>query len=362
MLADNSLNRLGGDVDLEDLDVALILGSDIDVLVLAVKENAAGAAVPGVGDNARLAIGVDNNAVAVGLVLGLEHLEVGNGLAGGRVHGVAGSADGGGVDVLGSDTASGGYGVDVGSGLPGIVRGVDLGDKDELLAVRRDVKVTRVAKRNDGALEAGVEEQVDGLASKHELVAVLLDGGDKDVVLLLLDELVPVADHERIEGQGSVLLELLLVLILLLGTGKGSVSVDSGAEGDQTGGAVVLDIGDADRVSGKSVGLRSINTFDKELLLGQEGDVVIVKEEGIVVGVFRGLGGEIGEGVVIGQVDEVQVADGLVGVDVVAGGGEDSQTTAGREHGSGWAGEGQHALRGERACGMSDGSDHEDGG
>lgn len=362
VLADNSLNSLSGEVDLEDLDVALVLSSDVDVLVLAVKENAAGAAVPTVGNNAGLAVGVDNNAVAVGLVLRLEHLEVGNGLAGGRVHGVAGSTDGGRVDVLGCDAASGGNGVDVGGGLPGIVGGVDLGDKDELLAVGRDVKVARVAKGNDRALEAGVEEQVDGLASKRELVAVLLDGGDKDVVLLLLNELVPVADHERIKGQGSILLVLLLLLILLLGTGKGSVGVDSGAKGDQAGGTVVLDVSDADGVGRESVGLdRSIHTLDKELLLGQEGDMVIVEEEGVVVGVVRDLGGEVGESVVVGKVDEVQVADGLVGVNVVARGGEDGKTSTGREHGGGWASEGQHALRGERG-GIGDGGNHEDGG
>lgn len=52
VLADNGLNGLGLEVDLEDLDVALVLGGDKDGFVLGVKENASRAAVPVLGDNA----------------------------------------------------------------------------------------------------------------------------------------------------------------------------------------------------------------------------------------------------------------------------------------------------------------------
>ena len=255
VLADDGLDGLGLEIDLEDLYVALVLGSDKDSLVLGVKENASGAAVPALSDNSGLTVGVDDDSVAVSLVLGLEHLEVGNGLSGGRVDGVAGSADALGIDGLWCGTSSGGDGVDVGGCLPGIVGGVDLGNKDELLAIRGDIKVALVAKGNHGGLEAGVEQEVDGLAIDNKFVAILLDMGDKDVVLLLLDELVPVADHEGVKGKCGILLVDLEVLISLLGSSKGSIGINGSAEGDQAGSLVELDAVDIDGEVGEGVRL-----------------------------------------------------------------------------------------------------------
>lgn len=255
VFTDDGLDGLGLEVDLEDLDAALILSSDKDGLVFGVKENAAGAAVPVLGDDARVAVGVDDNSVTVSLVLGLEHLEVGNGLSGGRVDGMAGSTNALGVDRLWCGTTDSGDGVDVGGCLPGVVGGVDLGNKDDFLAVRGDVKVALVAEGNHGGLEAGVEQEVDGLAIDNKLVAVLLDSGNKDVVLLFLDELVPVADHESVKGEAGVFLVVLDVLIRILGSAHRSIGIDGGAEGNQVGGLVELDAVDIDGEVGEGVRL-----------------------------------------------------------------------------------------------------------
>lgn len=291
---------------------------------------------------------MDNDSVAVSLVLGLEHLQVGNGLSCGRVDGVAGSAEALGVDGLWCGTTGGRDGVDVGSCLPGIVGGVDLGNKDELLAVRGDVKVALVAKRNHGGLETGVKQEVDSLAIDDKLVAILLDMGDKDVVLLLLDELIPVTDHEGVKGECGVLLVDLEVLIPLLGSSKGPVGIHGSAEGDQVGSLVELDAVDIDRIVGEGVRLGiGGDGLDEELALGEEGDVVIVEPESIImVGVGR-LRGKVRQGVVVGEVDEVEVADGLVGVNVVARGGEDSELAVGRQRGGRRTGKGEHELGGQ---------------
>lgn len=363
VLADDGLDCLSLEVDLKDLDVALVLSSDKDSLILGVKENACRAAVPVLGDNAGLSVGVDDDSVAVSLVLGLEHLEVGNGLSGGRVDGVTGSADALGVDGLWCGTSGGGDGVDVGGCLPGIVRGVDLGNKDDLLAVRGDVKVALIAKGNHGGLEAGVEQEVDGLAIDNKLVAILLDMGDKDVVLLLLDELVPMADHEGVKGECGVLLVVLEVLIPLLGSSKRPVGIDGSAEGDQVGSLVELNAVDIDGEVGEGVGLGiGGDGLDKELAIGKEGDVVVVEPEGIVMVVVGCLGGKVREGVVVGEVDEVEVADGLVGVDIIARGGEDGELTVGRQRSGRGTGKGEHELGGQGLESGGCGGDHGDDG
>lgn len=61
--------------------------------------------------------------------------------------------------------------------------------------------------------------------------------------------------------------------------------------------------------------------------------MVIVEPEGVVVVGVGGLGSEVREGVVVGEVDEVEVADGLVGVEGEARGREDGELTVGRQGG-----------------------------
>ena len=90
--------------------------------------------------------------------------------------------------------------------------------------------------------------------------------------------------------------------------------------------------------------------------------MIVVEPEGIVVVGVGCLGGEVREGVVVGEIDEVEVANGLVGVDVVARGGEDGELAVGRQRSGRGTSKGEHELGGQGLEGGGCGGDHGDDG